>query len=64
MLLVERVDGRININLLADRQSAANLSIGCAPSTRPVQPGEDPRSQRLAGSVKTECGIPANPPKV
>lgn len=33
------------------------LSIGCAPTTRPVQPGEDPRAGRWAGSEKTECGL-------
>ena len=32
-------------------------SIGCAPCTRPVAPGEDPRAGRWAGSTKTECGI-------
>jgi phosphoadenosine phosphosulfate reductase len=32
-------------------------SIGCAPCTRPVAPGEDPRAGRWAGSSKTECGI-------
>ena len=32
-------------------------SIGCEPCTRPVAPGEDPRSGRWAGRVKTECGI-------
>lgn len=32
-------------------------SIGCAPCTRPVAPGEDPRSGRWDGSAKTECGI-------
>ena len=32
-------------------------SIGCAPCTRPVAPGEDPRAGRWAGSDKTECGI-------
>ncbi|TDC83539.1 phosphoadenylyl-sulfate reductase [Actinomadura sp. 7K507] len=32
-------------------------SIGCAPCTRPVSPGEDPRSGRWAGLGKTECGI-------
>ncbi|GAA4242127.1 phosphoadenylyl-sulfate reductase [Actinomadura meridiana] len=32
-------------------------SIGCAPCTRPVAPGEDPRSGRWAGLGKTECGI-------
>ncbi len=32
-------------------------SIGCAPCTRRVDPGEDPRSGRWAGLAKTECGI-------
>ncbi|MFT4083399.1 MAG: phosphoadenylyl-sulfate reductase [Nocardioides sp.] len=32
-------------------------SIGCAPCTRRVAPGEDPRSGRWAGMNKTECGI-------
>jgi phosphoadenosine phosphosulfate reductase len=32
-------------------------SIGCAPCTRRVAPGEDPRSGRWAGFSKTECGL-------
>jgi phosphoadenosine phosphosulfate reductase len=32
-------------------------SIGCIPCTRPVQPGEDERAGRWAGSDKLECGI-------
>jgi phosphoadenosine phosphosulfate reductase len=32
-------------------------SIGCAPCTRRVAPGEDARSGRWAGSTKTECGL-------
>ena len=32
-------------------------SIGCAPCTRKVSPGEDPRAGRWSGSDKTECGI-------
>ena len=32
-------------------------SIGCAPCTKPVPQGEDPRSGRWAGSDKSECGI-------
>ncbi len=32
-------------------------SIGCAPCTRRVAEGEDPRSGRWAGFAKTECGI-------
>jgi phosphoadenosine phosphosulfate reductase len=33
------------------------LSIGCAPCTQPVAPGEHPRSGRWAGLDKTECGL-------
>jgi phosphoadenosine phosphosulfate reductase len=33
------------------------LSIGCAPTTRPVADGDDPRSGRWAGSDKVECGL-------
>jgi phosphoadenosine phosphosulfate reductase len=32
-------------------------SIGCAPCTRPVTAGEDPRAGRWRGAAKTECGI-------
>ena len=32
-------------------------SVGCAPCTRRVEPGDDPRSGRWAGLAKTECGI-------
>ncbi|MGZ4611907.1 MAG: phosphoadenylyl-sulfate reductase [Kineosporiaceae bacterium] len=32
-------------------------SIGCAPCTRAVVPGEDPRAGRWAGRAKTECGL-------
>ncbi|MCT2020056.1 phosphoadenylyl-sulfate reductase [Kocuria marina] len=32
-------------------------SIGCAPCTRKVAPGEDPRAGRWSGVGKTECGI-------
>jgi phosphoadenosine phosphosulfate reductase len=32
-------------------------SIGCAPCTRRVKPGEDARAGRWAGTSKTECGI-------
>jgi phosphoadenosine phosphosulfate reductase len=32
-------------------------SIGCAPCTRRVAPGEDPRAGRWSGNDKTECGI-------
>ena len=33
------------------------LSIGCAPCTSPVAPGEDLRAGRWRGQGKTECGI-------
>jgi phosphoadenosine phosphosulfate reductase len=35
------------------------LSIGCSPEncTRPIRPGEDPRSGRWSGTGKIECGI-------
>lgn len=32
-------------------------SIGCFHCTRPVAPGEDPRSGRWSGFEKTECGL-------
>ncbi len=32
-------------------------SIGCAPCTTAVNPGEDPRAGRWRGSKKSECGI-------
>lgn len=32
-------------------------SIGCAPCTRAVAPGEDSRAGRWAGQGKTECGL-------
>jgi phosphoadenosine phosphosulfate reductase len=34
-------------------------SIGCAPTTRPVAEGEDPRAGRWAGLDKSECGLHA-----
>ena len=37
--------------------SQGYLSIGCAPTTRPVRVGEDPRAGRWADSDKTECGL-------
>ncbi|RBY79537.1 phosphoadenylyl-sulfate reductase [Geodermatophilus sp. TF02-6] len=38
-------------------QEIGYASIGCAPCTRPVAPGEDPRAGRWAGHGKTECGL-------
>lgn len=45
---------QVPINLLL---TEGYPSIGCEPCTRPVAPGEDPRSGRWAGIAKTECGI-------
>ena len=49
---------------LADRGLPAHplvargyLSIGCAPTTRPVAEGEDVRAGRWAGLDKSECGL-------
>lgn len=36
-------------------------SIGCAPCTTPVAPGEDPRAGRWRGSAKRECGLHLRP---
>ena len=44
----------IPYNVLHDRNYP---SIGCAPCTKPVKPGEDPRAGRWAGKEKTECGL-------
>ena len=32
-------------------------SIGCAPCTKRVAPGDDPRAGRWSGTGKTECGL-------
>ncbi|QGN33271.1 phosphoadenylyl-sulfate reductase [Microlunatus sp. Gsoil 973] len=37
-------------------------SIGCAPCTRKVRPGESPRAGRWAGSGKDECGLHLDEP--
>jgi phosphoadenosine phosphosulfate reductase len=37
--------------------SRGYLSIGCAPTTRPVAEGEDPRAGRWSGLDKSECGL-------
>jgi phosphoadenosine phosphosulfate reductase len=41
-------------NVLHDRNYP---SIGCIQCTKPVMPGEDPRSGRWEGREKTECGL-------
>jgi phosphoadenosine phosphosulfate reductase len=47
-------DHDIPVNPLLDQ---GYLSIGCMPCTRPVAPGDDPRSGRWSGSDRTECGL-------
>lgn len=51
------VDRGVPYNPLHDRNYP---SIGCLHCTRPVKPGEDPRSGRWAGFDKTECGLHAD----
>jgi phosphoadenosine phosphosulfate reductase len=43
--------------LINPLRSAGYPSIGCAPCTRAVAVGDDPRAGRWASSAKTECGI-------
>lgn len=45
---------QVPVNLLL---SNGYPSIGCEPCTKPVAPGEDPRSGRWAGANKVECGL-------
>lgn len=42
-------------------ESEGYLSIGCAPCTSVVKPGEDPRAGRWRGWDKVECGIHGEP---
>ena len=53
---VERyiADNNLLVNPL---RSDGYPSIGCAPCTRRVAPGEDPRAGRWAGQDKSECGL-------
>jgi len=55
----ERVTAELARRELPRHQLVARgyASIGCAPCTRAVKPGEDPRAGRWAGQPKTECGI-------
>ena len=45
---------KVPVNLLL---SNGYPSIGCEPCTKPVAPGDDPRSGRWAGANKVECGL-------
>jgi phosphoadenosine phosphosulfate reductase len=53
---VERYIAEHNI-LINPMRSVGYPSIGCAPCTRAVTVGEDPRAGRWPGLIKTECGI-------
>jgi phosphoadenosine phosphosulfate reductase len=48
------MDNGVPYNELHDR---GYPSIGCTNCTKPVRPGDDPRSGRWAGFDKEECGI-------
>ena len=53
------LDGYFTVHQLPRHPLEAQgfLSIGCAPCTSQVQPGEDPRAGRWRGMGKVECGI-------
>lgn len=53
---VDRYAAEHGVFLNPLRQSGY-ASIGCAPCTRPVAEGEDPRAGRWSGSDKVECGL-------
>jgi phosphoadenosine phosphosulfate reductase len=56
----EDVDAYLDANpdvLINPLLQEGYTSIGCAPCTRAVQPGEDSRAGRWAGRSKTECGL-------
>ncbi|REJ04068.1 phosphoadenylyl-sulfate reductase [Microbacterium bovistercoris] len=53
-VLAYAAEHKAPVNLLVD---FGYPSIGCQPCTKPVAPGEDPRSGRWAGQAKTECGL-------
>jgi phosphoadenosine phosphosulfate reductase len=48
------MENDVPYNVLHDR---GYPSIGCTNCTKPVRPGDDPRSGRWAGFDKEECGI-------
>ncbi len=48
------MENEVPYNVLHDR---GYPSIGCTNCTKPVRPGDDPRSGRWAGLDKEECGI-------
>jgi phosphoadenosine phosphosulfate reductase len=53
-LIEYSAENKVPTNLLL---SNGYPSIGCEPCTKPVAPGEDPRSGRWAGANKVECGL-------
>lgn len=55
----EEIEAYASHHLLPRHPLAAHgyPSLGCAPCTSTVAPGEDPRAGRWRGQAKTECGI-------
>jgi len=55
----KRVWAYINVNEIPYNplHEAGYRSIGCIPCTRPIEPGDEERAGRWAGSDKLECGI-------
>ncbi len=53
------VDAYVEENhvVLNPLRQAGYASIGCAPCTRAVAPGEDARAGRWSGTGKIECGL-------
>jgi phosphoadenosine phosphosulfate reductase len=62
----KRVDAYLTVNEVPYNplHDQGYPSIGCIHCTRPVQPGEDERAGRWAGSSKLECGIHVNAPLI
>ena len=54
-----QVDAYVEENhvVLNPLRQSGYTSIGCAPCTRAVAPGEDPRAGRWSGTGKIECGL-------
>ncbi|GEL93742.1 phosphoadenylyl-sulfate reductase [Cellulomonas composti] len=55
----EQVDAYVDAEhvVLNPLRQAGYTSIGCAPCTRAVLPGEDARAGRWSGTGKVECGL-------
>ena len=60
----KRVQAYVHVNEIPYNplHDAGYPSIGCIPCTRPINPDEEERAGRWAGSDKLECGIHLNDP--